>query len=704
MVHSRINSNIIYDENRKIHPEDKGYESPVYELELFNKEIVVTLGKPNYQYSKQNIVYYHIYLISSSNAIEGCLGVFEINQNRMLQLLDEDGDIDITKFDSPLLFDFAEKLVNRTKTDVAQYITTIHQNEKGAIEEVQKEEKEILENEDDEDEDEEEEEEDIMKLSKKSKLSKKGKMTQTQAPPMKEDGIFTIDEKIQIPPLLQEETETDAETIKSVFKPSSKNNWVQNFMENKNYEIHDVRGDGDCFFTVVKNAFDQIGKHTTIQKLRRILADELTDDIFQQYRTVFLSLEGEIRKYSREMEETKHTLEVELKQRSQLAKTKKDAELLVNEARRLKEKYNQMQTEKRETQNLINSTTGNLSNISTFEAFKEYVQSSQFWANEWAISTIEKKLNVKMIIFNENSFNEGAKNSVLNCGEANKDIQNAGTFRPEYYIITSYTGNHYQLVSYKSKKILQFKEIPYHIKILVLNKCFERNSGIYYLIQDFRDLKTKLNIEPDLGNPMLEMDQMQNTDFTELYNPEIVFMFHIKSENKSKPGKGSGEKIPNEKINEYISLGTIENWRRKLHDSWTESPFVVDGKKYASVEHYYQGSKFKNGFPDFAFLFSLNSESDISKDVVLCKAAGSKSGKLKTELVRPKNIKIDADFYPNRNLEEREKAVFAKFSQNPDLTDLLLKTKNAKLTEYIVKNPAETDNILMKIRSLLSKK
>jgi hypothetical protein len=28
-------------------------------------------------------------------------------------------------------------------------------------------------------------------------------------------------------------------------------------------------------------------------------------------------------------------------------------------------------------------------------------------------------------------------------------------------------------------------------------------------------------------------------------------------------------------------------------------PFMVNNKKYASVVHYYQGSKLKNGFPDF---------------------------------------------------------------------------------------------------------
>jgi predicted NAD-dependent protein-ADP-ribosyltransferase YbiA (DUF1768 family) len=698
MVHSKINTNVIYNENRKIHPEDKGFESSVYEMDIFNKEIVVTLGKPKYEHSTKNIVYYHIYLISDTNGIEGCLGVFEVKSNRVLELLDEDGDIDITKFGSPLLFDFAEKLISRTKTDVEKYINAVN-----AINVEQTNNRDDNNNDNNDDNHDEDDEDDMMKLSKK--IKKTTPENATTAP--KKEGIFVIDDKLKPPPSLKEETETDADEIKRKFKSSSRNNWVENFMENNNYKIHDVKGDGDCFFTVVKNAFDQIGKHTTIQKLRNILAEEVTDEIFQEQRVVYLSIEGEIRKYSKEMETVKKTLEVDLKERSIMTKSKKDVELLVNEANRLKERYTQMQIEKTGAEQILKSIMGNLSNVTTLDLFKEYIKSSNYWADTWAISTIEHKLNIKLIIFNETSYNEGAKNSVLNCGEVNKNIESAGIFRPEYYIMTAYTGNHYQLVSYKSKKILQYPEIPYHIKILVLNKCLEQNAGIYYLIQDFRDLKTKLNIEPDAGNPHVSVEMTENDDNeegnNERFDPNIVFMFHIKSENKAKPGKGSGEKIPHDKINEYISLGTIDNWRRKLDDTWKEAIFAVDGKKYASVEHYYQGAKFKNGFPDFAFLFSLDSDSDISKDVALCKSAGSKTGKMKTQLVRPKNVKIDAEFYPLRNLEEREKAVFAKFSQNEELKTLLVKTKNAKLTQYIVKNPAETDVILMKTREILSR-
>lgn len=692
MVLSRINKNVAYIENREINSDDMGHESSVYELYLFNKGIVITLGKPKYTFIKQHIIFYPIYIISTKNGIEGQIGLFEIIEDKLMSVLDEEGDVDITKLDEPLLFEFSERIINRTNTDVANYLMASSYPEYDAIEDDTKQQEPSDYNTDHDSDD-----EDILKLSKKQRKSNVEKNDS------KEEDIFIIDNKFQVPESTQEETHDEAEMIKSEFKQSSQNNWLQIFMKNVNYEIHNVESNGDCFFAVIRDAFNQIGKQTTVKKLRKILADEITDEVFQEYKTLYLSLDGVIKNHSKNMDNIKHTLEKDLKQRSKNPNiTKKDAEVLVNEARKLKGMYNKLIEERKETYDLMNSTTGNLSNIVTFNDFKDHIMTSNYWADSWAISTIEKRLNIKMIIFNEESYNEGALNSVLNCGEVNKEIQSKGIFKPEYYITTTYNGNHYNLVSYKNKKILNFNEIPYHVKTMIINKCFEKNSGIYYLIQDFRNLKSKLDIEPDEGNPIDDVEKMSIDGLVDgVYDPDIVFMFHQKSENRANPGTGSGEKIPKDKMNEFIPLRVIQSWRRKLDDSWMDAPFTIDGNKYASVEHYYQGSKFKNGFPDFAFLFSLNSGSDISKDITLCKNAGGKSGKYKTQIVRPKNIKIDPDFYPIRNKEEREKAVMEKFKQNMDMKDLILKTNHAKLVNYVTKNPPETDNTLMSVREYL---
>jgi predicted NAD-dependent protein-ADP-ribosyltransferase YbiA (DUF1768 family) len=124
--------------------------------------------------------------------------------------------------------------------------------------------------------------------------------------------------------------------------------------------------------------------------------------------------------------------------------------------------------------------------------------------------------------------------------------------------------------------------------------------------------------------------------------------------------------------------------------------------KWKTVEHYYQASKFKKHNPHFYKLFSLDSDNEISKDVEIAKNAGSLKGsykKGKTVIqIRPLEIKIDPDFYGNRKNEEREKAVYAKFSQNDDLKEIIIETKNAVLKKHIPKSKSEPDMILMKVR------
>jgi predicted NAD-dependent protein-ADP-ribosyltransferase YbiA (DUF1768 family) len=707
MVSSRINPSVVFKQHRTIDPEDKGHQSSLYELDIGReKNVLIALGKPKYTFSPKNVVYYPIYMVSLNNAIEGCIGVFEtkLNDPKTGAInLDEDGDIDINKMGSPILFDFSDKLIDATKTTVEGYLEHAVGFISAKIDEQTAESLPLENTGFDEtkkqpEEEEEEEEDDILKLPSASKKSIR---------PEKKDSIFTINSTTAILPVLPEETEQDAENIKTKFVTSPQNNWVQRFFKNPNYQIHSIPGDGDCFFTTVIQAFMQIGRTTTVEKLRNLVADEADSEIFEQYRMVYLNLKEEIRSFKKEMEQIKQTIEVDLKQRSKKVTEPREKEIIVNEVKTLKKRYEDLSAQRKEVQGLISSTTGNLEEITTLDKFKSYIQTSAFWANEWAISIIEKKLNVKMVILSEVYYNENDLNNVLNCGEINKDIQTRGVFNPEYYIITTYSGNHYELVSYREKKILKYNEIPYHIKILVIKRCLERNSGIYYLIQEFRDLKLKLEIDPDEGNPKgveEEEQEMAMSGHEHLYDPTVVFMFYSKSNKKPYPGKGSHEEVPKEKIGEFSTLATIDDWRKKLDDSWMGAKFTLDGKDYASVEHYYQASKFKNSHPDFAELFTLNSGSPISKDVELCQGAGGKNGKYKKEQIRPKNYKIDPDFYPERNKEERRRAVEAKFTQNVDMQFMLLSTKNAKLVRYVPGSNRKSDIDLMEVRDKFARK
>jgi predicted NAD-dependent protein-ADP-ribosyltransferase YbiA (DUF1768 family) len=182
-----------------------------------------------------------------------------------------------------------------------------------------------------------------------------------------------------------------------------------------------------------------------------------------------------------------------------------------------------------------------------------------------------------------------------------------------------------------------------------------------------------------------------------------IFMFYSKSSDVS-PGKGKGEKIAPDDKDKFNELSKIKDWRKKLSNFWI-APFNLHDKRWASVEHYYQGSKFK-GTPDFYNQFSLDSGSELSKDPVLAKAAGGKTGLFKGKRIRPKEIVIDSNFFENkpgkkyrRSDIEMNEAQNSKFLQNKELSVLLLLTKNAQLVHYQRGGPLVIFENLMRLRS-----
>jgi len=187
------------------------------------------------------------------------------------------------------------------------------------------------------------------------------------------------------------------------------------------------------------------------------------------------------------------------------------------------------------------------------------------------------------------------------------------------------------------------------------------------------------------------------------YPEQTRFMFYSKSSD-SKPGKGAGEHLSPEDADKFEELSKIKDWRKKLSNFWI-APFILHGKRWASVEHYYQGSKFK-GTPEFYNQFSLDSGSDLSKDPILAKAAGGKTGQFQGKRLRGKEIVIDSDFFQGKTGQlyrrsdlEMNRAQDAKFIYNTDLMNLLKLTNPAQLVHYQRGGPSIIFYNLMKLRT-----
>lgn len=687
MVYSNLNTSIFYKENPGINLNDVGHESILYEIELFGEWVTITLGKLNLIYSYKNVVFYPIYLVIG-NKMVAQLGLFEIPVENSLSIIDSDGDIMVERLDDPILYGFVtEEFIKKSPHKKIEFNHVIKEKQEEPIEKSKVRQEE---------EEEENEEDAVVKV----KIPEKKKSHQLEESNEKlSDGIFQTDTKVVPPKLLTEETMAEATDMKKQFRKNPKNSWIANFMKNNQFKIHEVESNGDCFIAVVRDAFKQIGKITDVSKLRALLAEEATEEIFNHHREVFNQLDSGIKEYENESKHVAETIK-DLNKRLKGMKDETDIKKIKEDIEKQKKIYSDLQENIRDNKGLIEESLGEFASIDTLEKFRSYLKTSRFWVDSWAIGVLERRLNFKIIILSERSYNDGALDSVIDCGETDKKIQESGLFSPEFYIMTTFSGNHYKLIVYKDKRIFRLHEIPFFIKNLVINKCLEKNAGPFYIIPEFRDLvKTKHGRKEEDVIDMMD-EKEDDAVNSELYDHKTILAFYSKAPKSSKPGKANniGEKIDDKDTVKYKKLAKYVDWRRKLDDDWMVQ-FKADGHLWNSVEHYYQGSKYKNGFPDFYLQFSLDSESEISRNVELARDATSSTGKRKDVVLRPKNVIVDSNFYGQRSKAIREEGVKSKFQQNEDLKQMLLSTNNAKLIHFVRGEKAEPDAILMKVRN-----
>ena len=666
MVLSKLDSDVSYPELKSVDSGDLKMEANLYQLEIKDIDVIIAVGNSKNTYEDKNILYFPIYLVKYNNKVIQ-IGVYEIKASDYLSYLDNYNNLDIEKMEDPLIYSFVTKeFLNKTRL---QPEVPLHR--------LEKEEGDISESEGEvEDEDEEE-----------------LKIVEDYEVPEERKDIFVKIKGVPIPPLLPEETLKQAKDIREKYHESPQDVWVDKLMKNKNFSIQDNEGGGDCLFATIRDAFSSIAQQTSVNKLRKKLAEEASQEIFENYKEQYDMYNASLVKDTNKIKELEQEYLL-LKQRFTQVIDRDEQKALSSQAKEVKALHDRLIEEKRITASILKEYKF-MKGIENLEQFKRVIRHCDFWADTWAISTLERILNIKFIVLSSENYKAKDEKNVLQCGQLNdKVLEQRGRFTPEFYIMVDYTGSHYKLIGYKKKMIFKFSEIPYDIKKMIYEKCLEKNAGPFAIIPDFQKFKA--------SQKKTLIKEAQYEDLTEsklrgLYSDDIVFQFYSKSLDKPLPGKGSGEKIPSDRLREYSTLASIPQWRKKLSNFWVQ-PFTLDNHKWASVEHYYQGSKFKKTHPDFYLSFSMDSGTDLSKDPAMAKAAGGKTGKFKGELLRPLEVSTDSDFFGKRQKREMYAAQYAKFTQNEDLKTMLLATGDAKLTHYIRGSEPVVFDELMLIR------
>ena len=690
MVLSKINTDINYLETNTIDDNDLDQEAFIYKGYLHKKNIEFVLGKPNFEYIDNDVVYFNIYLVNK-NTVLSKIGIYEAANSNYITLLDSAGDIDLSKINSPLIFSFTKALIAKYKLDISdkeiQKIDNKDEDEDEDSEDSENEDNEGEGTEDEDSEDKDSEDEDSEDEDEDEDSEDKDK---------EEDEKDTE----VAPELIQEQTKEESDIEIQNYSEKIDDKWINKYLKSSKYNIQDNEGGGDCFFAVLRDALKSVNIIVSVKSIRERLALEADEEVYNTYKsffdTYYEGLKISLQSIAK-IKDTHKSLKAFISGTTNLTDKMKFTEDAKTNLTKLKIESDK----KQEFEHLIDETSF-MKDVKSLQDLQKVIKTNQFWADAWAVSTIERIYNVKFIILSKKHFLENEIDNVMQCGDVDKIIQEKGIFEPKYYIIADYImDEHYKLITYDkniNKAVFNFKELPYRIKEIILEKCLEKCSGIYSLIPDFKNLANCNNIK-------IESDRKDDKSLlpkiaSQLYNDSIIIQIYNRSRDE-KVGNGTGESIlpelkTNKNVIELNKKKLYPDWRKKLDEDYICKTLIIDGNNWSSVKHYILANRFSN-ITEIYNKFLKDSE--VGNNLEAAQKLYDKTLKDKKIISRL----ISNDEYESNLSKLYEKANYQKFTQDSDLKEILLLTDTFLINIYKPKKGITPATELMKVRQLLGK-
>ena len=300
MVLSKKNNEISYPELKKVDPADLNMDASLYQTNINGLEVIIAVGNAKTTFASKNITYFPIYLVKNNNKVIQ-IGVYEVDTPDLPHLLDDSSGLDVEKMDDPLIYTFASKEMIKNLRLIPPSVVQAAKKKAAAKKTAAK--------------------ADAMVAAPADATAAAtiGAKDAPKAKALAEDllipdirkGLFVTAVGMEIPNKLKEETERQAKDYREKYREDDSNYWLQNFLENPHYANIDNEGGGDCLFCTIRDAYAGIGQVTTVEKLRKRLAQEATEQVFRRYKNMYDEIFASIRKDTNEIK----TLDDQIKEK-----------------------------------------------------------------------------------------------------------------------------------------------------------------------------------------------------------------------------------------------------------------------------------------------------------------------------------------------------------------------------------------------------
>lgn len=414
-----------------------------------------------------------------------------------------------------------------------------------------------------------------------------------------------------------------------------------------------------CLSMVLYRYLNQTEKETTAY-LNGILADHISASMFDTLKTMYAILQEKQQSNKVRLKEVKQSLLENKKAIKNIHEQDVEFQTMMEDIKTFTMQSQHIQANQKYIKSLLKDKEY-LQNIEDLQTFKEYIKSGEYVCEPWTIDIFERLMNIKIILLSKDI------PQWLVCSRQSPFPHNMSLFNPMYYVVLEFVDNEYSIMQVNGVSLLTFQSLPLVIKDLVMNRCLEQSEGLYAnipLFVKYKQFKLTKEQQQHLKEPVLDLEPDKD---------RLVISDTLKKHGN--PGTVPFERIEFEHLIDS-QLVRDKQWREKLADNYMKSDarFKLGDRDWASVNHYVTAQQLKQRDPKKSDKLSLNTGSSLSKKVI------------------PYMLGDDNDRYG---------AVFAKFSQNPQLKDMLLQTGDAELYMYIPGKPHIRLKSLEKVRDVI---